>query len=87
MNNPDDRVTPAEAALALQFRLTPAEARLTAALLNGEHADDYAVRTGLSPHTVKTQLKAVFAKTGCGRQSDLMRIVLANPVLRMCRQG
>jgi len=87
VNNPDDRITPAEAALATQFRLTPAEARLTAALLDGEHVDDYAVRTGLSPHTVKTQLKAVFAKTSCGRQSDLMRVVLANPVLRMCRQG
>jgi DNA-binding CsgD family transcriptional regulator len=87
VNNPDDRITPTEAALATQFRLTPAEARLTAALLDGEHVDDYAQRTGLSPHTVKTQLKAVFAKTDCGRQSDLMRVVLSNPVLRMCRQG
>lgn len=87
VNNPDDRITPAEAALATQFRLTPAEARLTAALLDGEHIDDYALRTALSPHTVKSQLKAVFAKTGCGRQADLMRVVLANPVLRMCRQG
>lgn len=87
VNNPDDRVTPTEAALATQFRLTPAEARLTAALLDGEHVDDYAIRTCLSPHTVKTQLKAVFAKAGLGRQSDLMRAVLANPVLRMCRQG
>ncbi|WP_370155366.1 helix-turn-helix transcriptional regulator [Ferrovibrio sp.] len=87
VNNPDDRITPTEAALTAQFRLTPAEARLTAALLDGEHADDYAVRTGLSPHTVKTQLKAVFAKTGCGRQADLVRTVLSNPILRMCRQG
>lgn len=87
VNNPDDRITPAEAALCAQFGLTPAEARLTAALLDGEHLDDYAVRTGLSPHTVKTQLKAVFAKTGCGRQADLVRVVLSNPVLRMCRPG
>lgn len=87
VNNPDDRITPAEAALTTQFSLTPAEARLTAALLDGEHLDDYATRTGLSPHTVKTQLKAIFAKTGCGRQADLVRVVLSNPVLRMCRQG
>lgn len=87
VNNPDDRIAPAEAALGAQFRLTPAEARLTVALLDGEHIDDYAQRIGLSPHTVKTQLKAVFAKTGCGRQADLMRVVLANPILRMCRQG
>lgn len=87
VNNPDHRITPAEAALATQFRLTPAEARLTVALLDGEHVDDYAMRAGLSPHTVKTQLKAIFAKAGCGRQSDLMRVVLSNPVLRMCRQG
>lgn len=87
VNNPDDRVTPTEAALTAQFRLTPAEARLTAALLDGEHVDDYGLRTGLSLHTVKTQLKAIFAKTGCGRQADLIRVVLANPVLRMCRPG
>jgi DNA-binding CsgD family transcriptional regulator/PAS domain-containing protein len=87
VNNPDDRITPTEAALTAQFRLTPAEARLAAALLDGEHLDDYALRCGLSPHTAKTQLKAVFAKTGCGRQADLIRTVLSNPVLRMCRQG
>ncbi|WP_341898905.1 hypothetical protein [Ferrovibrio terrae] len=87
VNNPDDRVTPTEAALSAQFRLTPAEARLTAALLDGEHVDDYVQRTGLSLHTVKTQLKAIFAKTGSGRQADLIRVVLANPVLRMCRPG
>lgn len=87
VNNPDDRITPTEAALVTQFRLTPAEAKLTAALLDGEHVDDYATRTGLSPHTVKTQLKAVFAKSGCGRQADLVRVVLSNPILRMCRQG
>lgn len=87
VNNPDDRCTPTEAALTAQFGLTPAEARLTTALLDGEHGDDYARRLGLSPHTVKTQLKAVFAKTGCGRQADLIRIILANPVLRMCRPG
>ncbi|MCW0233373.1 MAG: helix-turn-helix transcriptional regulator [Ferrovibrio sp.] len=87
VNNPDDRITPTEASLIAQFHLTPAEARLTAALLDGEHVDDYALRTGLSLHTVKTQLKHVFAKTGSTRQSDLIRIVLANPVLRMCRAG
>lgn len=85
VNNPDDRITPTEAALCAQFGLTPAEARLTAALLDGEHLDDYAIRTGLSPHTVKTQLKAVFAKTGCGRQADVVCVVLSNPILRMCR--
>ena len=87
VNNPDDRITPTEASLIAQFHLTPAEARLTAALLDGEHVDDYALPTGLSLHTVKTQLKHVFAKTGSTRQSDLIRIVLANPVLRMCRAG
>jgi DNA-binding CsgD family transcriptional regulator len=87
VNNPDDRVTPAAAALIAQFGLTPAEARLTTALLDGARIEDYAVETGLSLHTVKTQLKHVFAKTGCSRQAELIRMILANPVLRLCRPG
>ncbi len=87
VNNPDDRFTPTQSALMTLFALTPAEARLTAALLDGETLDEYARHAGISPHTARVQLKHVFAKTGCSRQVDLIRRILANPVLRMCRSG
>jgi DNA-binding CsgD family transcriptional regulator len=66
--------------------LTAAEARLTAALVEGQRMDSYADSAGISIQTAKSQLKAVFAKTGCKRQSDLIREVLVNPVLRMVQE-
>lgn len=87
VNNPDDKCTPTQAALIEQFRLTPAEARLTAGLLDGEQLEECAARIGISLHTVKVQLRQVFAKTGCSRQAELIRKVLSNPVLRLCRGG
>lgn len=64
-----------ERALAQLYRLTPAERRLTTALLDGERANDYADRAGITRNTVKTQLSQIFAKTGVSRQSDLVRMI------------
>ena len=41
----------------------------------------YAARKGLSQNTVRFHLKAVFAKTGAARQSDLIRLIADNPLL------
>jgi len=65
------------------YGLTPAEARLMAALVDGERLEDYADRQGISVNTARTQSKQIFAKTGHGRQADLIREVLANPALRV----
>jgi len=81
IGNPDDRqATPAEMLTRL-YGLTPAEARLTQALLMGDTLQDYAERSGVSVLTVKTLLRRVFAKTGTGRQAELVRDLLGNPVL------
>lgn len=56
--------------------LTPAEARLAAALAVGDRLADYAAATGLRPHTVRSTLKAALAKTGTHRQSELVSLVL-----------
>ena len=63
--------------------LTPAEGRLLAALLLGQDLKGYADAAGISINTAKAQLKEVFAKTGHGRQVDLVRQLLADPVLRL----
>jgi DNA-binding CsgD family transcriptional regulator len=69
------------------YRMTPAEARLTEALVNGLTPQDYADRQQLSLHTVRAQFKAAAAKAGTSRQSDLVRVVLTGPaVLRWDRQ-
>jgi len=64
--------TPTQALIEV-YGLTPAEARLMAALVDGERLEDYADRHQISIHTARTQSKQVFAKTGHGRQADLIR--------------
>jgi len=84
LGDPENR-TPIPAAILIRlYGLTPAEARLAEALLTGHTLQDYADSARISLHTVKTQLKFVFAKTGTKRQSDLIRDLLSDPVLHMC---
>ncbi len=83
INDPDERRKPREDTISKLYGLTPAEARLARALLEGDRLQDYSERIGISLHTTKTQLKQIFLKTGHTRQSDLVRDIMANPVLRM----
>jgi DNA-binding CsgD family transcriptional regulator len=57
-----------------------------AALVDGERLEHYADRQQISINTARTQSKQVFAKTGHGRQADLIREVLANPALRAAKR-
>ena len=57
------------------FDLTPAEARVARALAEGTSVAEIARRSGLSPGTVRVQLKAVFRKTDTRRQVDLVRLL------------
>jgi DNA-binding CsgD family transcriptional regulator len=57
------------------FELTPAEARLAWLVGAGCGLTEAAERLGVSPHTARTQLKCVFAKTATGRQSQLVRLL------------
>ncbi len=55
------------------------EAELVAHLCRGRGVDEIAATMGISPHTARTHLKAVFAKSGCGSQVEVMRRVFAGP--------
>lgn len=57
------------------FNLSPAEARLAAMLADGLSLDDVATELGIRRNTVRSQLQAVFLKTGTNRQGDLVRLV------------
>jgi DNA-binding CsgD family transcriptional regulator len=82
-SDPDASPSTSTQALIELYGLTPAEARLMTALVDGERLENYADRRGISINTARTQLKQIFAKTGHGRQADLIREVLANPALRV----
>jgi DNA-binding CsgD family transcriptional regulator len=73
---------PAADALERVYDLTPAQARLLRALIDGKRLADYAGEAGLSMNTVKSHLRQIFEKTGENRQADLIRRVLANPLLQ-----
>jgi DNA-binding CsgD family transcriptional regulator len=64
------------------FDLTPGEARVARALAAGQEVEAAALNFGVSAATVRSQLKAIFAKTGTRRQSDLMAILTATQTLR-----
>ncbi len=71
-----------EVALGTAYGLTPAEARLLAALVDGERLPTYARRHGIAVTTAKTHLKALFDKVGERRQADLIRRAVSDPFLR-----
>ena len=65
-----------QASLAARFGLTPKETQVALHLAGGGSIADYAALHGVSEQTVRTQLKAVFAKTGVNRQSALAVLFL-----------
>ena len=77
---PEDVPSLDAARLAHFYGLTLACGRLLAGLMGGQSLTEYAEAAGLSLNTVKTQLQRIFLDTGQARQSDLMRLVLSDPV-------
>lgn len=63
--------------LGTTFDLTPAEARLAAKIVNGLSPDDCARELGVKISTVRSQLMAIYGKTGATGQADLVRLVLS----------
>lgn len=63
--------------LSTTFDLTPAEARLAAMLVNGRDPEQCAAELDVRISTVRSQLVAIYAKTGAGGQADLVRLVLS----------
>jgi DNA-binding CsgD family transcriptional regulator len=57
------------------FGLTPAEARVAIAAASGLGIPDVALQLNLSPNTIKTHLRHVFAKTGTASQGELTRLI------------
>jgi DNA-binding CsgD family transcriptional regulator len=64
-------VGPVAAVLERAFDLTPAEARLASQIASGKTLADITRQQGSGRETLRSQLKAVFEKTGTARQAEL----------------
>jgi DNA-binding CsgD family transcriptional regulator len=70
-----DFQVPHENILRAVFDLTPAEVRLAQAITRGDTLDEVATSLGIKMPTARTQLAAIFAKTGTQRQAKLVAIL------------
>jgi DNA-binding CsgD family transcriptional regulator len=71
----DRKLSPSAEVLQGLFDLTPAEARVARIIAEGLGIKDVSSQLQLSRETVRTQLKAVFAKTGRTSQSSLVALL------------
>ena len=71
-------------AIGQMLQVTRAEARVSRAVLEGATVKSYASERGISEGSARNQLKQVFAKSGIGRQSELVSY-LSNSVTRRIR--
>ena len=67
------------------YDLSNAEVRVAVALLANPDPVEVAKRCFISLHTVRSHLKAIFAKTGSRSQADLVKRLLSGPVRRRKR--
>ena len=58
------------------YNLTPSEAQVAISLANGHSIEEIASSSNHSAHTIRSQLKSVFRKTGVSRQSELIQLLL-----------
>jgi len=63
--------------------LTPTEAKLAAALAEGESLAQFASSRGCSEQTARTHLKRIFDKTGTHRQAELVRLLMSSAALHL----
>jgi DNA-binding CsgD family transcriptional regulator len=78
VNDPESKTEKQDQILGRMFGLTPAEARLADALVEGKNLKETAEKFGVTRNTVHSQLQKIFEKTGTNRQSELLRVLLTS---------
>jgi DNA-binding CsgD family transcriptional regulator len=61
------------------YKLTPSEAQVAISIANGHSIEAIATKSNHSAHTIRSQLKSTFKKTGVSRQSELIKLLLTGP--------
>ncbi len=79
VSDPEQPLTISSGVLSSLYGLTPAEARLVLGLVAGRQVEDLSEEVGTSVHTLRTQLKNIFRKTGTKRQTEVVKLVLTGP--------
>ena len=82
IQDPTARLTTPLAWLRTVFNLSPTEAKLMHALLDGATLGKLTEQMGVGRETLRSQLKAIFAKTGTSSQADLVRLGLRSLTAR-----
>jgi len=75
LHDPEQKAALPSETLRLLFGLTPAEARLALAMLDGQSLAEAADLHRVGRETVRSQMKAVLQKTGARRQPELVRLL------------
>ena len=79
MSDPEDRSVSRAGLLRSLYRLSPMEGRVADLLVTGVSVAGIAEQLAIGTQTVRFYLKSIFRKTGTGRQSDLVRLVMGLP--------
>jgi len=66
--------------LGVLFDLSPTEARVAAAIANGQSLYEVAGKLGLGIGTVRWHVKRIMSRTDTRRQAELVRMILLSPV-------
>ena len=69
------------------YKLTQAEARVALAVSSGHNVGEAARLLSLSPNTIKTHLRRIYAKTSTEGQVQLAGLVTALGTLRLTTDG
>jgi len=78
ITDPRQHQRPAQEMLRALYKLTPAECRIALLMSEGHSPREIADMTGVTTHTVRSQVKSIFSKTGVRRQGELIRLLLTN---------
>lgn len=81
ISDPDLSIPAPQEIFRKLYGLTPTEARLSSALLQGKNVTQVAREYHIKVSTVRSHLKSIFLKTGANRQSELVRILITSPRL------
>ncbi|MFC1748905.1 helix-turn-helix transcriptional regulator [Pseudomonadota bacterium] len=77
--DPDVAITLQRDLLESYYGLTYAEAEVAELLVQGNELREIAERNRISLHTVRNQLKSIFAKTNTSRQAELVSRLMSGP--------
>ena len=73
----DDAPRGAWTATVRSLRFSPAEADVAFCIFSAMSAKEIALELDVSPNTVKSHLRSIYAKCGCGGYSETLRLLLS----------